>query len=841
VRRNALLALTFALAGAAGVGGSVLAADAPGVTANVDAAKVPGDRHWALLTAYCEKCHNANDWTGGIAFDTMQPAGIPQDAKVWETAVSKLRGRMMPPPGEKQPDQAAIDSFVSWMEGNLDQAAAAHPDAGYVSLHRLNRVEYASAVKDLLNVEVDPTELLPQDTKSDGFDNVASALKVSPTFLDQYISAARTVAGLAVGNAHAAQAIVTYRAPPHDQSFHVEGLPLGTRGGMAVVHNFPADGTYTFNLNVGTGLGYIGDLAQEHTAVFLIDGKQVLERTIGGPSDFKDADQKQQEATKEFAARFRGIKLPLTAGPHLLQLAFVQRAESESDDWLASFNPMGGIGGLPRIGGLEINGPVDVTGLSETPSRAKIFSCRPADASQELPCARQILSALTRDAYRRPVTDEDLAAPMHFFEVGRQGKDFDAGIQNAIVAILASPKFLYRVESDPQVTTAGNTQSTNAPATNIKVSTTQPAGAYHLSDLELASRLSFFLWSQGPDPQLLADAVSNKLHDPAVLDAEVRRMLADPRATALVTNFAFNWLQVDSMDKIQADPNVFPYFDEDLRGAFRKEMELFVGSILLQDRPVTDLLTANWSFLNERLALHYGIRDVRGSEFRRVELTDSHRFGLLGKGAILMGTSYANRTAPVLRGAWVLEVITGTPPHAPPPAIPALKENVPGAQPLTIRQRMEMHRSQPSCNACHGIMDPIGMSLENFDAMGKWQTKDAETGTLIDTAGKMADGLAVNGPDDLRKALASRPDQFVQTLTVNLLTYALGRTVEYYDMPVVRQIVREADHNGDRFATIVMGIVGSPEFQMQQPRSGADQPVNKTASTGQAQPTLPPT
>ncbi len=805
--RNIFLACTLALAATTGAG-RLMAADAPATG------------HWAMLSTYCEKCHNATDWTGGIAFDTMQPQGIPQDAKVWEAAVSKLRGRMMPPPGEKQPDQASIDSFVSWMEGNLDQAAARHPDAGYVSLHRLNRVEYARAIKDLLDVEVDPAALLPQDTKSNGFDNVASVLKVSPTFLDQYISAARTVAALAVGSAHAAQAIASYRAPPHDQSFHIEGLPLGTRGGMAVVHDFPADGTYTFTLNVGSGVGYIGDLGQEHKVIFLIDGKQVLERAIGGPQDLKDADQKQQEATKAFAARFRDIQLPVTAGPHRLVLSFVERAESESDDWLASFNPMGGIGGLPRIGGIQINGPVNVTGLSETPSRARIFSCHPAAASQEEACARQILTTLTRNAYRRPVTEADLAAPLRFFAVGRQGKDFDAGIQNAIVSILASPKFLYRVETDPQL------------ATNLKVSTL-PA-AYHLSDLELASRLSFFLWSQGPDPELLSVAVSNRLHDPAVLDAEVKRMLADPRAKALITNFAFDWLQVDSMDKIQADPNVFAYFDEDLRNAFKTEMELFVGSVLLQDRPVTDLLNAHWTYLNERLALHYGIRNVRGSAFRRVELTDSHRFGLLGKGAILMGTSYANRTAPVLRGAWVLEVISGTPPHAPPPAIPALKENVPGAQPLTIRQRMEMHRSQPSCNACHGIMDPIGMSLENFDAMGKWQTKDAETGTLIDTAGRMADGTSVNGPDDLRKALGARADQFVQTLTVNLMTYALGRTVEYFDMPQVRQIVRNADHNGDRFAAIVMGIVGSPEFQIQQPQDGSTGPADKTASTAGA-------
>jgi hypothetical protein len=824
VRRNSFLAFIFATAAATSMGGGLMAAEtAP-------------EPHWAMLNNYCEKCHNTTDWTGGVAFDTMQPSGIPEDAKIWEAAVSKLRGRMMPPPGEKQPDQATIDSFVSWMEGNLDKAAAAHPDAGYVSLHRLNRVEYASAVKDLLNVEVDPTTLLPQDTKSDGFDNVASALKVSPTFLDQYISAARTVAALAVGSAHASQAIVTYRAGPHDQIFHIEGLPLGTRGGMSVLHNFPADGTYTFNLNVGTGLGYIGDLAQEHKVVFLIDGKQVFERSIGGPKDFKDADQKQQEATKEFAARFRGIKLPLTAGPHQLVLTFVQRAQSESDDWLASFNPMGGIGGLPRVGGLEINGPVDVTGLSETPSRAKIFSCHPTEDSQEAACARQILTTLMRDAYRRPVTDADLAAPLRFFAVGRQGKDFDAGIQNAIVAILSSPKFLYRLEADPQVLSA---QLDPPQAASVKVSNTP--SAYHLSDLELASRLSFFLWSQGPDPELLGVAVSNRLHEPTVLNAQVRRMLADPRANALVTNFAFNWLQVDSMDKIQADPNVFPYFDEDLRIAFRKEMELFVGSVLLKDRPVTDLLSANWTFLNERLALHYGIRSVRGSDFRRVELTDSHRFGLLGKGAILMGTSYANRTAPVLRGAWVLEVITGTPPHAPPPAIPALKENVPGAQPLTIRQRMEMHRSQPSCNACHGIMDPIGISLENFDAMGKWQKKDAETGTLIDTAGKMADGQLINGPDDLRKALLARPDQFTQTLTVNLMTYALGRSVEYFDMPVIRQIVRDADRNGDRFAALVSGIVASPEFQMQQPQAGSDKPADKTAGNGPAPPARPAT
>jgi hypothetical protein len=793
VTRRLLLALAL---------GSTIIAGAP----RLDAQSVPpsqsaaADPRWHMLGDYCEKCHNATDWTGGVAFDTMEPQGIPDDAKVWEAAVSKLRGRMMPPPGEKQPDQATIDAFVSWMENHLDAAAAARPDPGYVSLHRLNRTEYARAVKELLDLDVDPGALLPKDVKSDGFDNVSNVLKVSPTFLDQYISAARTVAAQAVGNPHAAKAIATYRAPQREQAFHIEGLPLGTRGGMLIEHNFPADGPYEFSINVGTGVGYIGGLDQVHKVILLLDGRRVFEREIGGPQDLKDADQKQQEFTKEARERFQHIRVNVTAGPHELGATFVARALAESDDWLEPFNPRGGLERIPRIGGLEIAGPDAATGISETPSRRKIFSCHPANESEELPCAKQILSSLTRVAYRRPVTETDLTAPLRFFQAGRQGKDFDAGIESALVAVLSSPKFLYRAEFLP----------TNLPAS------TGPQ-TYRVSDIALASRLSFFLWSEGPDEELLELAAADKLHEPAVLDAQVRRMLADPRSKSLVTNFAFQWLQVDGMDKIEPDPVVFPNFDEDLRIAFRKEMELFVDSVLHQDHDVVDLLTANYTFVNERLALHYGIPNVRGDQFRRVELRDSRRFGLLGKGAILMGTSYANRTAPVLRGAWVLEVVTGTPPHAPPPAIPALKENVPGAKPLTIRERMQMHRSQPSCNACHGIMDPIGMSLENFDAMGKWQTKDPETGTLIDTSGQMSDGRVVNGPDDLRKALTARPEQFVQTLTEKLMTFALGRTIEYYDMPSVRAIVREAARSGYHFSAIVLGIVHSDEFQLQRP------------------------
>ncbi|MDR2215065.1 MAG: DUF1592 domain-containing protein [Nevskiaceae bacterium] len=777
----------------------LLALTVSGVAA---AAGDPAAQHWTLLNTYCEKCHNAVDWAGGVAFDTLQPGSIAKEAKTWEATVRKLRGQMMPPPGEERPDAAAVNDFVSWLESRLDEAGAASPQAGYVSLHRLNRAEYARSVKELLNVDVDPASLLPQDTLSDGFDNIANVLKVSPTFLDQYVSAARTVAALAVGNAQAPRAIATYRGGRHSQAMHIDGMPLGTRGGFSVTHNFPADGTYTFNLNVGGGGGYGGG-GQEHRAIFLIDGKQVFERTFGGPEDLKKSDQLQQEATKEFQARFRGIELPVTAGPHQLTVTFQQRAMSESDDWLSSFNPAGGGASAPSAGGIEINGPVNVTGMADTPSRQRIFICRPTGPDDELPCAKKILTALTTAAYRRPVTDEDLEAPLRFFEVGRKGKDFDAGIQNSIVAILATPKFLYRAEqAAPQVADASQ--------------------SWRIADLDLASRLSFFLWSQGPDQQLLDLAAANRLHEPEQIKAQVVRMLADPRANTLVTNFAFQWLQVGSMDKIIVDETIFPNFDEDLRSAFRKEMELWLGSVLLQDRPVTDLLTSDWSYLNERLALHYGIRDVRGPQFRRVALNDSHRFGLLGKGAMLLGTSYANRTAPVLRGAYVLEVISGTPPAAPPPAIPALKENVPGGKAETVRERMEAHRSVASCNACHGIMDPLGLALENFDALGAWQSKDADTGTPIDSDGSMVDGRPVRGPDGLRNILAGNANQFVQALTVNLMTYALGRSVEYFDMPQVRRIVREAEPHGNRFEDLVLGIVNSPEFQTQQLPSGEE-------------------
>jgi Protein of unknown function (DUF1592)/Protein of unknown function (DUF1588)/Protein of unknown function (DUF1585)/Protein of unknown function (DUF1587)/Protein of unknown function (DUF1595) len=730
---------------------------------------------WKMLGVYCVKCHNSTDWAGSVAFDVMQPEDIPQDGKVWEEAVTKLQGRLMPPPGEKQPAQPNIDSFVSFLETKLDAADAAHPDPGYVTLHRLNRTEYARSVEELLGVTVDVSALLPKDTMSDGFDDIANVLKVSPTFLDQYISAATSVATLAMGNAQAHKSIAILRAPRESQAAHIEGLPLGTHG-MLIRHDFPADGDYDFDLGGGPRGpgGYPG--APAAAPLLLIDGKPV--------------------ASKEPRKRNQPVRAHVTAGPHDIALAFVEHGVPESDDWLEPLDPAAGAERTERAAGLQITGPFDPTGVSDTPSRHRIFICQPANEGEELACATKIIANLERVAFRRPVTDADMAPAMRFFQDGRQGASFDAGIENALVAILSSPKFLFRMERMPQ----------NA----------QPGTGYRISDLELASRLSFFMWSEGPDEQLLGLAVAKQLHEPQVLSAQVKRMLADPRASALVSNFAFQWLKVDDMDRINPDQAAYPAFDEDLRHAFKKEMELFLGSVLLQDHDVLDLLTANYTFVNGRLAMHYGVPNVLGSDFRRVTLTDSRRWGLLGKGAILMGTSYANRTAPVLRGAWVLEAVTGTPPHAPPPAIPALVENVPGAKPLTVRERMERHRAQPSCNACHGIMDPMGLSLENFDAVGQWRGKDYDTGTVIDASGKMADGTSVNGPDDLRKALMARPQQFVQTLTRNLMAYALGRTLDYHDMPTVRRIVRDAAADHDHFSAILLGIVASPAFQMKQ-------------------------
>ena len=723
----------------------------------------------ALINRYCVTCHNQRLKTAKLELDKLDLAHPETDALLWERAIRKLRGGMMPPPGASRPPVEGVNTLAAYLEDSLDKAAAANPNPGSVRIHRLNRAEYANAMHDLFDIDVDAAELLPTDGISDGFDNIAAALKVSPSFVDQYIMAARAVVKQAIGTPPSGKEVkMTLRG--------VEpGVPLppGAHNGISAKYLAPFEGDYEFR-------------AQGNLPVFTVDGAPV--DTTG--------------------------RTHLTAGIHTLVAAAMPHSLAESEGELFGFVPgaagtgyastglvagavaAGGSAALRTRGGasVTVNGPFNPTGNAvETPSRARIFVCHAPDPKEETACASRILSNLTRKAFRRPITSADLAPFMQFYNEGRKTGTFENGIENAMVAMLASAKFLYRVEAPP----AG----------------TKPGSIYRLSDLELASRLSFFLWSSIPDDQLLTAAEQGKLRDPKVLEQQVRRMLADPRAGALTTNFAFEWLKIRDMDQMEPDPFVYPAFDRPLRAALRREMEMFIDSVFHGDRSVVDLLTANYTFVNERLAAHYGIENVRGDQFRRVTLTDPNRFGLLGKGAVMMVTAYPNRTSPVLRGAYILENITGTPPAPPPPNVPAFKENKDGEQPKTIRAIMEAHRANPTCNACHGIMDPLGFALENFDTIGSYRTMDRYTRTSIDTSGKLVDGTAINGPTDLRNALLRHSEQFVQTLTEKLMTYALGRDIEYFDMPSVRKIVRDAKGDNYKFSSIVLGIVRAPAFQ----------------------------
>ena len=786
---------------------AVLAApdEAPGQKAAPAASSAPAadpSGPWALLHDRCEKCHNSEDWAGEVAFDTMSPDDIPKDAETWEKAVRKLRGRLMPPPGNPQPDQQTIDTFVHWMEGKLDAAAASHPSPGNVGLHRLNRTEYARSIQEMLGLDIDVKTMLPKDVSSDGFDNIAAVLRTSPAFLEQYITAARNISRQAIGRATGKPSSREYRvASGLDQSAHVDGLPLGTRGGMTIEHYFAADGEYEFNIRqfFFGGAGYVTKVDSTHHVILTIDGNRVFDRSFGGPEDLKAVDQHQAIAADEMQDRFNHIRVRIKAGEHKVGVTFIQRSFAESDSPLQPIAELPEMERTPTIPGVDISGPFNVTGVGDTESRRRVFICHPASQAEETPCARRILAHLAEQAFRRPVTDEDMHAPMAFYDAGRKAGDFDAGIESGLTAILSSTKFLYRAEPIP---------------TLVKTSTTageQPVVA--VDDLSLASRLSFLMWSQGPDPALIDLASAGKLSDPAVLDAQVHRMLADPRSETLVTNFAFQWLNVNKIDAIEPTPELYPTFDSNLRESFREEMRLFLDSVLRSNRSVVDLLSSDETFLNERLALQYGVPNIRGDQFRRVKLTDPNRWGLLGKGAILMGTAYGNRTSPVLRGAYILENITGTPPNSPPPGVQAFKESEPGKKVLTVRERLEAHRTNPSCNGCHGVMDPLGFALENFDVTGAWRVKDLDANTSIDAGGRLADGTNVSSPTDLRNALLRRPAQFVQTVTEKLMTFALGRSLRYQDMPMVRAIVRQAANEGDTFEAIIKGVVKSPAFR----------------------------
>jgi hypothetical protein len=770
-------------------------------------AQQPSPQH-ALINQYCVTCHNEKARTGGLMLDKVDIDHASDHAETWEKVVRKLRGGMMPPQGMPRPPQEKIDGLITWLQTSLDQANAAHPEPGRSPLHRLNRTEYANAIRDLLNLKVDVTALLPADDESNGFDNIAEVLRVSPSLLEAYLGASREVSALAVGDPKTRPVSDIIQVPPDlAQSEHIDGLPLGTRGGILIHHNFPLDGDYEFSVVILRNIvGYVTGMEFPHQLEISIDGARAFIAPVGGKADLELVDTNLAQAGDTLDARLK-TKVHVKAGPHDVAVSFLRRDSAESDEPLEPFTrdlDLQNMNGIPLIDHVQITGPFNATGPGDTPSRRRIFVCTPATAKDDVPCAKKILGTLARRAYRRPVTDADMETLLSFYQAGKNQGNFETGIENALRLILASPKFIFRSEPDPVRVAAGT--------------------VYHVTDLDLASRLSFFLWSSIPDDELLNVAAQGKLKDPAVLDRQVRRMLADPKAQALVNNFAEQWLFLRNVQSVLPDQATFPDFDDNLRQSYKRETELFFDSIVKEDRGVMDLLTANYTFVNERLAKQYGIPNVYGSQFRRVSLDglndNGARRGLLGQGSILSVTSYPTRTSPVLRGKWIMENVMGTPPPAPPPNVPALKDQAQGGKVLSVRQLMEEHRKNPPCSTCHAVLDPLGFALESFNAVGEYRTKDASG--PIDASGKLADGTKINGIVELRQALLKHPEYFVGTLTEKMLTYALGRPLEYYDMPVVRGIVKGAATNDYRFSSLIMGIVSSEPFEMKRALENAD-------------------
>jgi mono/diheme cytochrome c family protein len=767
----------------------------------------------ALVDQYCLGCHSDRLKSGGLALSALNLDAVDQSAEIAEKVIRKLRGGLMPPAGARRPDSRAAAEFVTWLENKIDTGVT-EIKPGRVALRRLNRREYGYAIRDLLGLNIDATAWLPDDNIKGNFDNNAAALQVSPNFIDQYVYAARAVALEAIGNPKAPAETITHgdvanmviSLPPSGepgsgrQQHHIEGMPFGTRGGFSVVHSFPADGEYELTIGDMALAREVPRMEFENTVIVLLDGKEFYRTNIGGEADHKAIDQRLDPAVEEINGRLRKIRFRATQGQHKLAITFLQRSFAESDERVRSIALEGGQERIQAAHALQIRGPLAVTGMSASASRAKIFICRPKGSyspsqsrDEDMPCATRIVENLARRAFRRPATAEDLTPLMAFYASGSAKAGFEGGVRDALSAILASPHFLYRAESGV---------GTGATRT--------------LSDLELASRLSFFLWSSLPDEELLKLATESRLSNPDVLAGQVSRMLADPRAKSLSDDFAFQWLHLSKLDEITPDRTQFPQASRllDPRGMFKEELRLFIDSVLRSDRSVFELLTADYTFLNERLAMHYGIETVKGGHFRRVMLDNRARDGLLGKGAILMLTAYPNRTSPVLRGAWILDRLLGSPPPEPPLNVPTLPENKRGQPARTLRARLEQHRANPTCGACHGAMDPLGLALENFNAVGQFRANDPDTLTPIDSTGQLPDGTTIDGPDDLRRALVDRPDhQFVQALTENLLTYALGRSLDYHDMPAVRRIVRQAAADDYRFKSIVLGVISSDAFR----------------------------
>jgi hypothetical protein len=756
----------------------------------------------AAIDRYCVTCHNSRVTTpatvSGVVLDQADLNHVANDRALWEKVVKKLRTGAMPPEGQPRPDQATHEALVGFIESRLDRAALERPNPGRPSVHRLNRAEYANAIRDLLALEIDAAALLPPDDVADGFDNIADVLSTSPALLESYLSVAAKISAIAVGSPKITASSETYRVRGDlSQTEHLEGMPLGTRGGVAARHTFPLDGEYVIRVKlVETNLGTIRGLQDESQLEIAVEGQRVLLAPVGGEADYTESSNNATDAVNTLHARLQA-RVAVPAGQRRVTAAFLQPSSSLGPIRLQPFLRSTIVAtdhlGLPHIEYMTISGPFNAGVAGDTPSRQRVFTCRPARPAEERQCATAILSKLARRAYRRPVTDSDMSGLLRFYDEGRRTNGiggFEAGIEMALRAMLASPKFVFRVERDPAGIAAGR--------------------VYALNDLELASRLSFFIWSSIPDEELLAVAEARRLRDPKTLARQIQRMLADSKSQALVENFAGQWLHIRNLRSATPDKNDFPNFDHTLRQAFERELELFVGSIIREKRSVLELLTADYTFVNERLALHYGIPNIYGSHFRRVSVDETRR-GLLGKGGILLVTSHADRTSPVVRGKWILDNLVGSPPPAPPPEVPALPD-APGGTPLTMRARMEQHRANPACANCHKLMDPLGLALENFDAVGAWRTED--NGEPVDTSGQLADGTTINGAIDLREALLKRPDVLVSTVAEKLLTYALGRGLEPEDMPAVREIVRQAERDNYRFVSLIEGVVNSTPFRM---------------------------
>ena len=781
--------------------------------------------HGALLKTYCVTCHNDRTKSGELSLEQMNVTDVPKSAETWEKVIRKVRAGMMPPAGMPRPEPARLDGFVTYLETSLDRAAAANPRPGRTSLHRLNRAEYANAIRDLLALEVDVTSLLPPDDESSGFDNIADVLTVSPSLMERYLSASWNISRMALGNTKITPSTATYRVRPDlSQDQHIEGLPPGTRGGALIEHTFPVDAEYVIKVRLWRNtFDLMRGMEDAHDIEIALDGERLALVTAGGPTDFPKMTENPGVFGAELDKKMT-VRLPVKAGTRTIWATTVLRSHASREDLIKPFirTTVDGLDimGDPSVDRITIEGPYSPTGAGQSASRRKILTCRPTAASQTAPastgssagsrrssqandaseveCARRILTTLARQAYRKPVDKGTTDLLIDFYRKGREGSDFEHGIEAALQFILASPEFLFRVEPDPPAKVAAS------------------KSAYKLGDLALASRLSFFLWSSLPDEQLITLASQGRLSQPAVLQQQVKRMLADPRSETLIGNFAEQWLHLRNLKNSNPDLQAFPDFDDNLRQAMKEETTLLFDSIMREDRSVMDLLNADYTFVNERLARHYGIPNIYGSRFRRVPVPNEARRGLFGQGSVLTVSSYPNRTSPVERGKWVLTNLLGVPPQPPPANIPPLEEAGHDGKVLPLRERMEKHRKDPVCAGCHRLMDPIGFALENYDGTGRWRT--TEEGRTIDASGTLFNGAAIDGVVGLRREIAKHPDVFVGVLTEKMMTYAVGRGMEYYDMPAVRKVVQGARASNYRFSDVVLGVVRSVPFQMKETR-----------------------